>query len=50
MGFGQTSLSSVRRGFMLPQLKKKKSINQPLFLQKSKPSYPNPKYFFGIQI
>ena len=22
------------------------SINQPLFLQKTKPSYPNPKYIF----
>jgi hypothetical protein len=26
------------------------SINQPLFLQKTKPLYPNPKYLFGIWI
>ena len=26
------------------------SINQPLFLQKTKPLYPNPKYLFGIRI
>ena len=26
------------------------SINQPLFLQKTKPLYPNPKYSFGIGI
>ena len=26
------------------------SINQPLFLQKTKPLYPNPKYLFGIGI
>ena len=26
------------------------SINQPLFLQKTKPLYPNPKYIFGIGI
>jgi hypothetical protein len=25
-------------------------INQPLFLQKTKPLYPNPKYLFGIGI
>jgi hypothetical protein len=24
------------------------SINQPLFLQKTKPLYPHPKYLFGI--
>ena len=24
------------------------SINQPLFLQRTKPIYPNPKYLFGI--
>jgi hypothetical protein len=26
------------------------SINQSLFLQKTKPLYPNPKYLFGIGI
>jgi hypothetical protein len=26
------------------------SINQPLFLQKPKPLYPNPNFFFGIGI
>ena len=26
------------------------SIIQPLFLQKPKPSYPHPKYLFGIGI
>jgi hypothetical protein len=26
------------------------SINQPVFLQKTKPLYPNPKYLFGIGI
>ena len=26
------------------------SINQPLFLQKTKPLYPHPKYLFGIWI
>jgi hypothetical protein len=26
------------------------SINQPLFLQKTNPLYPNPKYLFGIGI
>ena len=26
------------------------SINQPLFLQKTQPLYPNPKYLFGIGI
>ena len=26
------------------------SINQPLFLQNTKPLYPNPKYLFGIGI
>ena len=26
------------------------SINQPLFLQKPKPLYPNPKYLLGIGI
>ena len=26
------------------------SINQPIFLQKNKPLYPNPKYVFGIEI
>jgi hypothetical protein len=26
------------------------SINQPLFLQKTKPLYPNPKYIFWIGI
>jgi hypothetical protein len=26
------------------------SINQPLFLQKTKPLYPKPKYLFGIGI
>ena len=26
------------------------SINQPLFQQKTKPLYPNPKYLFGIEI
>jgi hypothetical protein len=26
------------------------SINQPLFLKKTKPLYPNPKYLFGIRI
>ena len=26
------------------------STNQPLFLQKTKPLYPNPKYLFGIGI
>ena len=26
------------------------TINQPLFLQKTKPLYPNPKYHFGIGI
>ena len=25
------------------------SINQPLFLQKTRPLYPNPKYLFGPQ-
>ena len=25
-------------------------LNQPLFLQKTKPLYPNPKYLFGIGI
>jgi hypothetical protein len=26
------------------------SINQSLFLQKTRPLYPNPKYLFGIEI
>ena len=26
------------------------SINQPLFLQKTRPLYPNPKHLFGIGI
>ena len=26
------------------------SMNQPLFLQKTKPLYPNPNYLFGIGI
>ena len=26
------------------------SINQPLFLEETKPLYPNPKYLFGIGI
>jgi hypothetical protein len=26
------------------------SINQPFFLQKTKPLYPHPKYLFGIGI